>query len=165
MQDSLIKRIKELEKENDRLLNLLNKYKYDSLTGFMTRKDLIDLIDNLNQTVLAYDVFMYDANNLKKVNTEQGYIAGDKYLKDISVEITRTIRNGNYFRIGGDEFIIVKEVDNDKVFLKHNVSNACSSAIRIYTYDETNITDIINKLNIKLAVCKAKCGRRKEDIR
>jgi diguanylate cyclase (GGDEF)-like protein len=59
-------------------------------------------------------VFMFDMNNLEKVNKEHGHQAGDKIIRDFSTNLQQWARVAHGFvgRYGGDEFLgIVPNTD------------------------------------------------------
>jgi diguanylate cyclase (GGDEF)-like protein len=62
-------------------------------------------------------VFMFDMNNLEKVNKEYGHQAGDKIIRDFSTNLQQWARTARGFvgRYGGDEFLgIVPNTDEAK---------------------------------------------------
>lgn len=53
-----------------------------------------------------YIIVAFDVNNLKETNDTYGHSAGDTLLKSIASEIVREFGN-DFYRIGGDEFLLV----------------------------------------------------------
>ena len=56
---------------------------------------------------LDFAVCIFDCNNLKTVNDENGHDKGDIYLKDTAEVICEVFEHSPVFRIGGDEFAAV----------------------------------------------------------
>ena len=53
---------------------------------------------------------------LKRVNDEQGHLAGDKLLQD-AVRVLRTVfSEDELFRLGGDEFVAVDKASDEVTF-------------------------------------------------
>ena len=52
---------------------------------------------------------MGDINGLKHVNDTQGHAAGDQLIRDACVLICDCFPRGAVFRIGGDEFVVVRQ--------------------------------------------------------
>ena len=91
-----------LEKTQKNLRKLVDN---DPLTGLWNRRKLDDYIKNINfKGTLIY----IDINDFKKINDIQGHNIGDKCLKRIAKNM-KSISNENlgYFRLGGDEFLVI----------------------------------------------------------
>ncbi len=54
-----------------------------------------------------FSVFVFDLNDLKKINDSLGHDEGDKYIRSGSRLICETFKHSPVFRIGGDEFAAV----------------------------------------------------------
>ncbi len=84
-------RIAELQKDNDRLKNLVDT---DSLTDVNNRKkfdkDLETLLNNKNEASVSI-LAMIRATSLDHINSNRGFSRGDKYLCDVSRIITETV--------------------------------------------------------------------------
>lgn len=89
----------------------LNDLAYaDALTS-LHNKGAFDIFINNVQTemnelgsALEFAVCMFDCNNLKTVNDENGHDKGDIYLKETAEVICEVFEHSPVFRIGGDEF-------------------------------------------------------------
>lgn len=105
---NIIKNTKNLELEKA----YLSKIAYtDNLTGAYNRTAF-------NEDILAfkdgkeYILINLDCNNLKYVNDNFGHISGDMLIKDAFDCVNFTFgRFGKCYRVGGDEFICLIEVD------------------------------------------------------
>ena len=104
--------------EEERMLKALNKKVFvDSLTSVRNKgafddytRDLQEKIDNNENVEFAIGVF--DCDNLKQVNDENGHDKGDIYIKTASRLICRIFDHSPVFRIGGDEFAVVLQNDD-----------------------------------------------------
>jgi len=89
------------------LEKMVKLYRYDKLTGFKLRHDYdIDINNSCSKGIYTY-LTIIDINRLHYINEEYGYIAGDKHIVSISKSIKRSIKDGKYYRIGGDEFAVL----------------------------------------------------------
>ncbi len=82
--------------EKDALTTLGNRLAYNTYSAKLQRE---------NCKVL---MFLFDVNNLRAKNNEEGHSAGDKLLIDAAKCIMNVFGNSvqdNCFRIGGDEFV------------------------------------------------------------
>lgn len=85
---------------------------YDSLTG-MANRNL--LYEHLNETVTrsekigqSFAVMFLDLDRFKMINDTYGHSFGDLLLQKVATRLKNSIgEEGNIFRYGGDEFIIV----------------------------------------------------------
>ncbi len=94
------------EANTDILTDLYNRRAYeDKLNEF---KD-----NNIpNKTVY----FSFDLNGLKQANDTLGHFAGDKLLRGAASAIRNSFEKyGSIYRIGGDEFAAIVEIDSDKI--------------------------------------------------
>jgi len=120
MQDErLIKDPKQALKIVNQLLNLneslqeeVDKYKYDDLTGLELRKDHNEKLKHMFKMFTKYnDNFSYallDIDGLHDVNRNEDYQMGDVYIKTVVSDLKTHFPNFNIYRIGGDEFAIIK---------------------------------------------------------
>ena len=85
----------------DALTSLHNKGAFDICIKNMQ----IDMEEK--KEPLDFAVCIFDCNNLKTVNDENGHDKGDIYLKDTAEVICEVFEHSPVFRIGGDEFAAV----------------------------------------------------------
>lgn len=90
----------------------------DSLTGLGNRRAYEEDARKLGEGQLGSD-FVYvsaDANGLKELNDTKGHAAGDEYLKGIAYVLNRCLGGyGMVYRTGGDEFVALIHMGNDKI--------------------------------------------------
>ena len=106
-------RAKKKIREEEHLVHDLNKRVFvDALTSVRNKgaffnyiKDLQDRLDQKEKIDFAIGIF--DCDNLKIVNDQNGHDKGDVYIKAASRLICRVFQHSPVFRIGGDEFAVV----------------------------------------------------------
>ena len=139
----LKKKIRYLEDE-------LNIYKYDMLTNFLLRRDFeLHFVKFINYTKDTY-LTILDINRLHYTNNEFGYSAGDKLIKDTALAIMSKYPNGDYYRIGGDEFAIFTDLPP----VNNNIEDTVSATVNILDYETKD--DMILELSKRLSKEKAK---------
>ena len=79
----------------------------DTLTGFHNRNYFSHRSAELQAGIYPQAILMADLNNLKRVNDSGGHAAGDALLIRFAGVLRDSFPEGNIFRIGGDEFLIV----------------------------------------------------------
>jgi len=107
VQREVNRRVEAIERSNRKLVEIS---KTDNLTGTYTRKAFIDMVDNLltKRPESEFSILMFDIDNFKEINDNDGHLAGDRCLKEL-VSIARNSLRGDdrLGRYGGDEFIIL----------------------------------------------------------
>lgn len=90
----------------------------DTLSGLNNRTQLLRYLGarlkNNPQEGKLY-IFMLDVNKFKKINDTYGHVEGDNALIHCSNALKKANRNSNNFigRYGGDEFIIIADLQSD----------------------------------------------------
>ena len=90
--------------------DIVRSLKYDSLTGFLTRTYFDKILFDKAEKRLIQEggsIVHYDLNNLKLINTQYGYEAGDLLIKYCAKRIKVLGGFGIYVRLGGDEFLSI----------------------------------------------------------
>lgn len=159
---------------SEELNKLLEKQAYtDSLTGLKNRLSLKKYLDEIETgSDKTFIVAFMDINKFKHINDTLGHDVGDELLLEVSSRLITLINlKTNIFRVGGDEFIIIKEIDNkedvrkygDKIiglFKKDFSSNdinykiEASVGISMYPDDNKEVNTVIRYADI--AMYKAK---------
>ena len=114
-------------------LSIVEKAKFDSLTGLHSRWFLIDEAPRMwKRTLLdghSVSLIFIDIDNFKYVNDIYGHSEGDKVLRLVSSIITEEIRiSDRAIRYGGDEFLIILPYSDSQSAYK--VSNRIQSRVR-----------------------------------
>ncbi len=85
----------------------------DSLTSVPNKGAFDQCVSNIQEQVNnagrmpEFAVCVFDCNDLKQVNDQNGHDKGDIYLKEAAAVICEVFANSSVFRIGGDEFAAV----------------------------------------------------------
>lgn len=80
----------------------------DSLTGLVSRRYIIGLIQNLVDNNIPFSLALLDLDNFKFINDTYGHKVGDGVLAGLSKDLIRYLGNyGIAGRYGGDEFLII----------------------------------------------------------
>ena len=115
----------------------------DTLTLFYNRNRYTQDIEQFSKQKKTAGVAFIDLNGLKKTNDHLGHDAGDKLLKTAAGIIKNNVSEGNLYRIGGDEFVVicidVKKTDFIEMMqrLKSNLNDdKCKAAVG-YQWTET----------------------------
>lgn len=111
----------------------------DSLTGIMNRrmglKKLEELLEESKEEFLEFVLCFLDINNLKFVNDTYGHSEGDRYIQTLCSMIKNKLDEEDiFFRVGGDEFIIVFSRKNN--CQAENIWNKIKKQ-----FDESNIQE------------------------
>ena len=90
---------------------------YDTLTGLLQRERMTELVDHEIQNAVRDSKYivgiMLDLDDFKRVNDQFSHTAGDELLKAFGRSIQEVIRKSDLAgRLGGDEFIIVLNVEH-----------------------------------------------------
>ena len=166
-----------LQKENKKLESLTYK---DSLTGVYNRHGLTAYLKKIWPLLVkdkdSLAVLMVDIDYFKTYNDTHGHLAGDKILKIIASTLKDvTKKEGNVFRYGGDEFVVLlarHECGSANFFaerIRENVENKTSElfdgsltvSIGVFVWRVTNCNsyeDFIAKADTAL-YCAKQNGR------
>lgn len=99
----------------------VSELKLDHLTGLPTRKLLMDRIRQAKLRSARSNQFnalmLLDLDKFKSLNDTHGHDAGDRLLKEVSVRLTKSLRESDTVaRLGGDEFVVLlTDLGDDQV--------------------------------------------------
>ena len=164
-----------LGERDARLLRLAN---HDVLTGLFNRRRLVEElkkeIDNVTVNEFTSALLFIDLDQFKYVNDTCGHPAGDRLIRKVADQLTRTTEgHGIVARFGGDEFAVLvsgsrkrkarelaetiledmrrlAHVENDNVFHVH-----CSIGIAMITSDKFDHDEIFAQADIACREAKA----------
>jgi diguanylate cyclase (GGDEF)-like protein len=102
----------ELEARIDAVLRRSQLASRDDLTGLQNRRAFEEYIDGLlaasDPLSDEFAVVVFDLDDFKSINDQEGHAAGDRVLEDVARVAAGVVRLGEeLFRIGGEEFAIV----------------------------------------------------------
>lgn len=89
---------------------------YDMLTGFYNRNRFMQDIAQLSAYQGSIGIAYLDINGLKDVNDTYGHSCGDEMLKQCAQTIRKNFVDGNFYRIGGDEFLVLCQSISEEQF-------------------------------------------------
>ena len=92
----------------------------DLLTGIMNRNIMNNRVDRViaGKDVLEapYAIIFTDLNGLKRLNDTEGHQTGDEALKEAAHILSDVFYDGEVYRVGGDEFMVIAcNMDPDTV--------------------------------------------------
>ncbi|MBR3740211.1 MAG: diguanylate cyclase [Clostridia bacterium] len=119
--EALGQRIQTMQKDMTVYLEFLQKQAYtDSLTKVGNSTAYHELVQKLEEAIqkdeAAFSVIVFDVNSLKMINDKFGHEWGDKIITGAAEAISRVFGAEHTFRIGGDEFSVVKERVDEREF-------------------------------------------------
>ncbi len=135
----------------DSLTNVFNRYSYSQ-----TISELKKAPQNLTCIIFA------DINKLKETNDVLGHDAGDALIIS-SANILKKLFNGNIYRVGGDEFIIIEDSHSREFFinkietLKELLKSESTILLSIgfaFCEKNDNLTDKINEAERNMYIDK-----------
>ena len=104
---------KEREVEQLVELNATKQLAYvDPLTGVKSKHAYVEYENQIDELIREkkieeFSLFIFDLNDLKKINDDFGHETGDKYILESVDIIKKHFPNVDLYRYGGDEFIII----------------------------------------------------------
>ncbi len=113
---------------------------YDQLTGLPNREQferiIKDKIDRTKDAKKRFALLYLDLDDFKKVNDTFGHFYGDKLLKNVAMELQKTIKDERVARLSGDEFgIIISDVKNLSKF-NHTIITIMNSINKLWVIDD-----------------------------
>ena len=103
---------------NHLLLDQLEKLSsIDLLTGLYNRNRLNNYMKEIAGSININTALVFlDINGLKKVNDQQGHLAGDILIKKAANTLISVFANYDIYRVGGDEFVVIlNDIEEDRV--------------------------------------------------
>ena len=98
---------------------------HDNLTGLYNRSYLLEKFECFKKqfemgNIKSFSVFFVDLNKFKQINDTYGHRYGDKVLIKVAQKIKSSLdlEEGAVFRIGGDEFVVIKEEFNPAQYIE-----------------------------------------------
>ncbi len=88
---------------------------HDYLTGLPNRFKLFRVLDKKVADRAELSVLFLDLDRFKTINDTMGHLSGDQFIKLVSIRLKQSLPLGTeVFRHGGDEFVILSELPNDR---------------------------------------------------
>lgn len=142
----------------------------DSLTGLWNRRwariTIEQAIAKLEESHEVFSVALIDVNDFKKINDIRGHLVGDQVLTKIAYTLLEfSSENVMFFRLGGDEFLIVAlATDQSKMNqLCGDIVNTVNQTMKdsgypvtlsigMATYNETprTVSEILHQVDLEM---------------
>ena len=89
----------------------------DFLTGLFNRNKLNNYMNEIMELPDASTGLVFlDINGLKKVNDNDGHLAGDNLIRRAANTLISVFTENDIFRVGGDEFVIIlREIEEKQI--------------------------------------------------
>lgn len=153
---------------------------YDSLTGFLTKREIIregnNIREEFSKTQKSFCILMLDLDDFKYINDKYGHVIGDNVMKMVTQNISKLIRSSDYIgRYGGDEFLMIcpnitkrnalnmaerirKVIEDSKYFIDENTAVNTTISIGLYefTKDDLSFIEAVNFADLTLYRAKNK---------
>jgi diguanylate cyclase (GGDEF)-like protein len=127
-----------IEQERQIKAEMIHQALHDYLTGLPNRDLLMDrlaqALTGIERRSHALAVMFIDLDRFKLVNDRINHAAGDGVLTEVAARLTATLRTGDTVaRVGGDEFIVVAEVEDETnaVLLAGRLRDAITEPIEV----------------------------------
>jgi diguanylate cyclase (GGDEF)-like protein len=118
--------------------NLRREMTTDSLTGLPNREGYADLVDAVEHRRDRHAVLVINLQRFGRVNACLGGLAGDELLISVARRIKGALRaRDGLARIGGDEFAVLLEIDEERVEAEHvarRIERALVAPFRLSDY-------------------------------
>jgi diguanylate cyclase (GGDEF)-like protein len=113
---------------------LYHQAHYDALTDLPNRVLLRDRLEQAmsraHREGSCVAVLFLDLDRFKSINDSLGHVAGDEFLREMAVRLTRQLREGDsVIRFGGDEFIIVVPDIPSDMHIIATISKVCENVL------------------------------------
>lgn len=113
---------------------LIRMGQLDYLTGVMNRNSYHAALDELEEKEYDTAACIYiDVNGLHERNNQLGHQAGDEMLKAVADTLVKCFEEGDVYRIGGDEFVVLC-LDTDRRRIYDNARRS-KETLRTMDYD------------------------------
>ena len=131
----------------------------DLLTGLYNRNKLNAYMDEILASEDAPTALLFlDINGLKKVNDNEGHLAGDHLIKRAANTLISVFPEEDIFRVGGDEFVIIlrnveeKQIINyiDKLHQKAKKNDVSFAAGYAMTNHSKDIEKILKEADVNM---------------
>ena len=105
-------------KKYDYFKDINMAYALDSLTGVLSRPNILGFAKHLVDNSVPFMMGIMDIDNFKLVNDNYGHKVGDECLKSVATNFAKFVgEDGLVGRFGGDEFVVIyfKNTEYDAV--------------------------------------------------
>ena len=135
----------------EREIILKDEASRDYMTGLFNRRGLQAALDSLRKEDRPLAIYLFDLDDLKKVNDTSGHEEGDRLIQSFADLLRRKTRAKDILcRYGGDEFIVVlKHLSDREAAVKKGMDicesfhSSCSAGVVMCTEEEKNFARLI----------------------
>lgn len=121
------------------IIELKNRASIDDLTQIYNKQSITSFL-KIWLKEKDFCLILFDIDHFKKVNDNYGHHAGDFILKELSSVISLNLRKNDVFgRFGGEEFLILLDLDNKKDINKICQNIRLCVEEKVFNYDKINI--------------------------
>lgn len=115
----------------------------DGLTKINNHRSLVEKlkteISEANITKMPLSIAIFDVDDFKNVNDNNGHVFGDKVLVNVATIIKKSIRDTDFGgRYGGEEFMVI--FPNTDIAKAANIAERIRKSIEASTVDGLNVT-------------------------
>ena len=140
-------------------LTLIEELKKDQLTKLGNRHFLKDFLQKYVDYKETYGIIFFDLDNLHTINRKYGYLSGDKYILEFVRKVQEVLpENIIFFRIGGDEFLVIllQQIDKDIKNRLKKLEKYATIAYKNWKPQEDDFYMILNELDREIIIKKQK---------
>ncbi|WP_236635555.1 bifunctional diguanylate cyclase/phosphodiesterase [Exiguobacterium sp. SH3S1] len=113
---AIVKDITQMIVQQEQIMYQAN---HDSLTGLHNRYALQEQIERLIADGRSFTLMFSDLDGFKEINDQFGHHMGDQLLQHIGKRLRSALLPNEYAgRLGGDEFIVVAEHNDDEILVE-----------------------------------------------
>lgn len=124
--------------------------KHDYMTGLINRRGIMEILNDKIESSQKVALLLIDLNNFKKINDSRGHMAGDEVLRIFSKALKNSCDENSYIsRIGGDEFLVIFDIENvsQDIF---EIATKLKSKIRKIYLQNNEIINLENSIGVVL---------------
>ncbi|MEF9967123.1 MAG: GGDEF domain-containing protein [Longicatena sp.] len=113
---ALVHYIKDVSIEKEKAESLFTLAYQDDLTRISNRRYCLETLMKFVDNRECFSLVVLDLDGMKHVNDTYGHLSGDDYLCSVVEVVKANLRDSSlFFRIGGDEFVIILKDSNREV--------------------------------------------------
>ena len=75
-------------------------------------------MQNKNDKDHLPSIILCDIDNFKTINDTFGHQVGDECLKELAVELKKSFTEEHVYRFGGDEFVIISNLNEEEIIYR-----------------------------------------------
>ncbi len=136
----------------------------DHLTGVFNRRQIDNYLNDRIQSAKkgkSFSCIILDVDNFKSINDKHGHLTGDKALVDIAQILKTCMRDEDFLaRYGGDEFIIVLDISDEKI-IKQTIGRIRGKVVQ---YNQKSSNPFVLSFSAGYKVYDSRSGLSREEF-